>query len=381
MSSLGGGIPSLYNQPTLGLTAWPACHLPSAPGDIVLVDDPADGEGQERATCDERLRAIPSLSDSAGPGGARPAQARHRDARPRRPRRGRRAVAPLAAAGLLRRLPGRALAAARGAERRDARPARRAARALPRDGQRLRQPQRRTRRRSRRATSRARAASRYAAGTLYVADPAAPVIHVIDMHDSTPQTVAAFGGPHHPLQPRRAGPPPAQLGGEPGARRLRQQGLRRAPAHAGPHPAVAPPQGLQHLRHQPPALPLRDRLLRRERDGLRRQRQLDDAAPPRPAAPGVQPLPAARPGEVRGAGGGRRRGPARRPRASIPSRASRRTACSATPTRTRSPASRRAARATSGRATGRASTTPRAPARSCSAASSPSPRSRTASSP
>ncbi len=39
-------------EPGRDLTTWPACSLPSAPGDIVVVVDPADDDGRVRATCD-----------------------------------------------------------------------------------------------------------------------------------------------------------------------------------------------------------------------------------------------------------------------------------------------------------------------------------------
>ena len=51
--SLGGGTP--YTPPEAGpvpqLTSWPACALPSAPGDMIMVADPAMGH-TERASCD-----------------------------------------------------------------------------------------------------------------------------------------------------------------------------------------------------------------------------------------------------------------------------------------------------------------------------------------
>ena len=54
---VGGGVnydPALSNQPIPRLTSWPACVLPSAPGDMVMVNDlpdPADPT-QTRKTCD-----------------------------------------------------------------------------------------------------------------------------------------------------------------------------------------------------------------------------------------------------------------------------------------------------------------------------------------
>ncbi len=64
MGGQGPNIPALYNQPVLGLTAWPACHLPSPPGDMIIVDDPADNDGQQRLSClDGNNYVTPSVSD------------------------------------------------------------------------------------------------------------------------------------------------------------------------------------------------------------------------------------------------------------------------------------------------------------------------------
>ncbi len=109
----------------------------------------------------------------------------------------------------------------------------------------------------------------YADGKLYIADLSAPIIHVVDMHG--PDGVAT------PLPPRRAGAPPPHLGGEPDARRLRQQG-----------------RGRHHPDARLQAVPLRDRHRRRERDGLRHRARLDDPAPPPARQPAVEPVPAAR---------------------------------------------------------------------------------------
>jgi hypothetical protein len=51
--SLGGGIPFAAPEagPVPQLSSWPACALPSAPGDMIVVADPAIGV-QERRTCD-----------------------------------------------------------------------------------------------------------------------------------------------------------------------------------------------------------------------------------------------------------------------------------------------------------------------------------------
>jgi hypothetical protein len=59
----GGGMGTypLYDQPVTGLTSWPACHLPSAPGDMILIDDPANAQG-ERPTCDSAY-SPPTASD------------------------------------------------------------------------------------------------------------------------------------------------------------------------------------------------------------------------------------------------------------------------------------------------------------------------------
>lgn len=35
------------------ISSWPACSLPAAPGEPILVNDPADDEGRERASCDD----------------------------------------------------------------------------------------------------------------------------------------------------------------------------------------------------------------------------------------------------------------------------------------------------------------------------------------
>jgi len=41
------------------LTSWPACRLPAAPGDILLINDPALLDGTERETCDSSTYALP----------------------------------------------------------------------------------------------------------------------------------------------------------------------------------------------------------------------------------------------------------------------------------------------------------------------------------
>jgi hypothetical protein len=39
--------------PAAEVSSWPACSLPAAPGEPILVNDPADDEGRERVSCDD----------------------------------------------------------------------------------------------------------------------------------------------------------------------------------------------------------------------------------------------------------------------------------------------------------------------------------------
>jgi hypothetical protein len=48
------------------LSSWPACSLPAAPGEPLLVDDPADPGGRERATCNDPYET----PDDSSPNGA-----------------------------------------------------------------------------------------------------------------------------------------------------------------------------------------------------------------------------------------------------------------------------------------------------------------------
>jgi hypothetical protein len=48
-----GGTGGAADLPVPQLTSWPACSLPSAPGDVILIDDPALPNGQERPSCDD----------------------------------------------------------------------------------------------------------------------------------------------------------------------------------------------------------------------------------------------------------------------------------------------------------------------------------------
>jgi hypothetical protein len=49
----GGAAAEGFNPVVPQLSSWPACALPSAPGDIILVSDPPDDQGLERPTCDD----------------------------------------------------------------------------------------------------------------------------------------------------------------------------------------------------------------------------------------------------------------------------------------------------------------------------------------
>ncbi|MFT3769978.1 MAG: hypothetical protein QM820_31505 [Minicystis sp.] len=46
------GTQQSFDPGTQRLSSWPACALPSAPGDMILVNDPTDEDGLERETCD-----------------------------------------------------------------------------------------------------------------------------------------------------------------------------------------------------------------------------------------------------------------------------------------------------------------------------------------
>ena len=54
----GGGAGGAFDPGITRLSTWPACGLPAAPGDMLLVEDPPDG-GDERVSCDDLPSPVP----------------------------------------------------------------------------------------------------------------------------------------------------------------------------------------------------------------------------------------------------------------------------------------------------------------------------------
>jgi hypothetical protein len=59
-----GGVSPETPRPVPTLSSWPACALPSAPGAMLLIDDPPNASGAERARCDEKFGQLPPAGDN-----------------------------------------------------------------------------------------------------------------------------------------------------------------------------------------------------------------------------------------------------------------------------------------------------------------------------
>lgn len=55
--------------PVPSLTAWPACSLPSPPGEVLLASDPPDPDGKLRASCSGAYDVEPASPEEAEAGG------------------------------------------------------------------------------------------------------------------------------------------------------------------------------------------------------------------------------------------------------------------------------------------------------------------------
>ncbi|WP_437338365.1 hypothetical protein [Sorangium sp. So ce394] len=55
--------------PVPSLTSWPACSLPSAPGEVLLASDPPDADGKLRASCSGAYDVEPASPEEAEAGG------------------------------------------------------------------------------------------------------------------------------------------------------------------------------------------------------------------------------------------------------------------------------------------------------------------------
>ena len=189
-------------------SSWPTCTLQAAPGDILLINDPADSDGNQRRSCDSRPATSPPtrtrIPSKLHGGLARPPQADRLHPRLRRLRRHRRAGSSTTDRGrLVRPLQDRALRPA------PVQPHRR--RRLPHRAHGSGLPQRQAQHPAvprPRATPVRPGGLSFADGKLYIGDLSAPVIHVVDMHAHGPAGPRDRSPPATPSSRRRSCPPP-----------------------------------------------------------------------------------------------------------------------------------------------------------------------------